>query len=237
MGAFDEQNGTTVPVWYQHAGNGDPGANIGAGILRPQRDVLFLRGQLKLGEPMADAVFERMLLPASDPMALKEFSVGYTIDSAKTFVRPDGVRIIGRAQVMEASVVFQGAQRTQLLSVKGAKTRCGTCGRDLRLERQTEQPRIEEMSEGETLDEFRKRMVTEHGDDDLTREAVGLPTHAELAEQEQGRRLADRAKALTTADIPAPLIADWRMRPHIEPVAHPTGDLERFSMPMWLAED
>lgn len=119
-GAFDEQNNETVPVFYQH--NYAPTSEVGQAKLLPKesRTELPAQGQLKVdqGWPIADAVYESMLLPADDPAALHEFSVGYEYDTKDITKRPDGVRLIRKSRVFELSVVYRGAQRTELVSVK-----------------------------------------------------------------------------------------------------------------------
>lgn len=124
VGAFDEQHGASVPLIYQHTYS-DPFADLGHAILRPldSRTNLPARGKLRLGEPMADAIHERMLLPASNLRALREFSVGYEFADSDVYVRPDGVRIIRKSRVIEVSVVFRGSQNTRLLSVKNTERR------------------------------------------------------------------------------------------------------------------
>lgn len=119
-GAFDAQDGDKVPVFYQH--DYAPTSEVGEATLHPgeSRDVLPATGQLFVGQgkPIAEAVYESMLLPSDNPSALKEFSVGYEYDTKDVTTRPDGVRVIRKSRVVEVSVVYQGAQRTELVSVK-----------------------------------------------------------------------------------------------------------------------
>jgi len=124
IGFADEQDGEIVPLLYQHA-QGDPYGAIGGVLLRPldSRSVLPARGKLLLEKTIAQGVYERMLLPATDRRALREFSVGFEFDPADTFTRPDGVKIIRKARVLEVSVVYRGAQTTRLVSIKnGTRT-------------------------------------------------------------------------------------------------------------------
>lgn len=120
VGAFDEQNNETIPVFYAH--NYAPTSEVGQAKLLPKesRTELPAQGQLYVdqGRPIADGVYESMLLAADDPMALREFSVGYEYDTKDVTKRPDGVRLIRKSRVFELSVVWKGAQRTELVSVK-----------------------------------------------------------------------------------------------------------------------
>lgn len=75
-------------------------------------------GQLDLRNHLAQAVYERMLLPSSDPQALKEFSVGFEFDASQTYKGEKGETVIPKAKLIEVSVVYRGAQKTELLSIK-----------------------------------------------------------------------------------------------------------------------
>lgn len=120
VGGFDEQDGEKVDVFYQH--DYAPTSKVGEAVLYPgqSREILPAKGRLFVGQgkPIAEGVYESMLLPENDPNALHEFSVGYEFDRKDVFVRDDGVRVIRKARVLEVSVVYQGAQRTELVSVK-----------------------------------------------------------------------------------------------------------------------
>jgi hypothetical protein len=101
---------TTVPLGYQHA-YGDIGAEIGSvkALDKDGRHMLVL-GRLNIGHnPMADAIYERMLMPSSHPLAMRELSVGFTYSAEKSYKEPGGV-----------SVVHQGAQATSITNVKVA---------------------------------------------------------------------------------------------------------------------
>lgn len=121
--AFDEEDGKKIPVFYQH--DYSPTSEVGEARLAPltSRKVLPAFGQLFVGQgrPIAEAVYEMMLLPESDPQALHEFSVGYDFDPKDAYVREDGVRIIRKSKIFEISVVYKGAQRTELVSVKAGR--------------------------------------------------------------------------------------------------------------------
>lgn len=122
-GAFDIQDGEKVSVYYQH--DYSPTSEVGEAILEPlkSRDVLPASGRLFVGQgkPIAEGVYESMLLSDDDPSALKEFSVGYDVDPEDVFYRKDGVRIIRKSKVLEISVVYKGAQKTELVSVKAGR--------------------------------------------------------------------------------------------------------------------
>jgi hypothetical protein len=119
------------PLVYGHVAHphedgevwGDPGAVIGKVIATSDPDGMTGSGQLDLDNPMAMAVYERMLLPYSDPLALKELSVGFAFREGTTYVDDNGVRVYSEATLLEVSVVFRGAQRTQLMDVKSRTTR------------------------------------------------------------------------------------------------------------------
>lgn len=157
-GAFDTQTNETIPVYYQH--NYAPTSKVGEATLLPQdsRSELPVRGHLfvEQGRPIADGVYESMLLPPDDPMALKEFSVGYEFDNKDVYKRNDGVRVIKSSRVFEVSVVYRGAQQTQLLSVKhqNAPTHIqkahdslvmagAQCGKEAPMEKQAPQPMMD----------------------------------------------------------------------------------------------
>lgn len=89
----------------------------------------------------------------------------------------------------------------------------------------------------ESNDDFKRRMLREHGDSDLTRQTLGAPTRAELAAQEQERRLKAMAPSLNVVDGRMPLVLDRRMRPPREAAPRPVGTPETFTAPLWaLAE-
>lgn len=207
-GAFDVQDGAIVPVLYQHA-YGDPGADIGRAVLRPTPSVLAARGQLRIGTPMADAVFERMLLPSADPLALQQFSVGFEYDPAESFKRSDGVRVIRKARVLEVSVVFAGAQRTELLSIKASR------GRGV--------PRVtpgSRVPSGVSLAAQKEALLREFGDSEEIREALDLPTCASIAAVERKARAAEVRAALDARCVlltRTRLVIDPRFRPVIDP--------------------
>jgi len=114
----------TFPLGYQHAIDGDPGAQVGTAHVLFQGDGrhLTVLGKLDLTLPMAQAVHERLLLPATDPMALSELSVGFSFDPMRTRKDANGVRVIVDAQLLELSIVYRGAQTTAITNVKNART-------------------------------------------------------------------------------------------------------------------
>src|SRR5262249_40158723 len=109
----------TLPLIFMHV-YGDPGAVIGEVYVQHDKaqSHLNIRGQLDLENPMAVAVYERMLMPTTDDLALKRFSIGFAYESKKTFKGPDGETVIVDAELLETSVVHAGAQRTELVSIK-----------------------------------------------------------------------------------------------------------------------
>jgi hypothetical protein len=109
----------TFPLVYQHT-IGDPGAIVGKIDVRLiAGGRLFVSGRLDLkGNPMAVAVHERMMLPASDEMALSELSVGFEFDSTKVTKDSNGVDAIHDSKLIEVSVVHRGAQTTTVSNVK-----------------------------------------------------------------------------------------------------------------------
>jgi hypothetical protein len=113
----------TFPLIYSHTYN-DPGSEIGTIRVMPDPDGRHLnvegRLDIKGPNPMATAVHERMLLPSSDPLALKELSVGFAFAPDKT-TTDDGVKVIHGAELLEVSLVARGAQRTEILEVKARK--------------------------------------------------------------------------------------------------------------------
>jgi HK97 family phage prohead protease len=115
------------PLHYHHMPSAaDPGATIGMVFAKVTDAGLRVIGQLDLKNPMGVAVYERMLLPASDPQALHEFSVGFEFDPAKTYKGDKGETVIPEAKLREVSVVYRGAQKTELISIKsGGRTMTG----------------------------------------------------------------------------------------------------------------
>ena len=118
--AFDEEDGkTAIPLHYQHLPKAaDPAATIGEVFATPTDLGVKVVGQLNLKNPMAVAVYERMLLDDDDPNALKEFSVGFVFDPKATFKGEKGETVIPKAKLIEVSVVYRGAQKTELLAIK-----------------------------------------------------------------------------------------------------------------------
>lgn len=109
----------SVPLSYQHAIGGDPGAIIGVMDTTLASDtVMDVKGQLELSSLMAQAVHERMLLPDGDPLALHELSVGFAYDPDKVTKDKNGVLAIHEAELLEISVVYRGAQETKVMNVK-----------------------------------------------------------------------------------------------------------------------
>lgn len=110
---------TSVPLSYQHAIGGDPGAIIGEMFTSLDGDsVMEVSGKLNLDSKMAQAIHERMLLPDSDPLALKELSIGFAYDPALNTKDANGVVAIHKAVLLEISVVYRGAQETRVSNVK-----------------------------------------------------------------------------------------------------------------------
>jgi HK97 family phage prohead protease len=104
---------------YQHA-YGDPGAQIGSAYVTSKGDDrhLLVYGRLDLSSSMARAIHERMLLPSTDSMALKEMSVGFDYDATSVQKDANGVGVIENASLHEVSIVYRGAQSTAISSVK-----------------------------------------------------------------------------------------------------------------------
>ncbi|HYU07550.1 MAG TPA: HK97 family phage prohead protease [Thermoplasmata archaeon] len=123
--AFDGLDGSEpIPLRYQHVPDAaDPASNIGVAFVTSTDAGLKAAGQLDLNNPMGMAVYERMLLPASDAKALREFSVGFAFEPAKTFKGDKGETVIPKAKLIEISIVYKGSQRTELLSIKNTGPR------------------------------------------------------------------------------------------------------------------
>jgi hypothetical protein len=103
---------TAVPLGYTHVSH-DPGAIIGTAHARSRGDGhLLVSGKLNLSNSMARAVHERMLLPSTDAMSLRELSVGFSFDTSRAFKDTRGVRVLPDARLEEISIVFKGAQQT-----------------------------------------------------------------------------------------------------------------------------
>lgn len=152
VGAFDEQDGESVPVYYQH--DYAPTSEVGQATLQPKasREVLPAKGQLFVGQgrPMAEGVYESMLLPNDNPHALKEFSVGYEFEMKDISQRDDGIRVIHKSRVAEISVVYAGAQRTELVSIKNtANTSATTDGSNYTIT--IHNPPVPEVKAGRTI--------------------------------------------------------------------------------------
>ena len=112
-------------IGYHHTNNltrgiQDPGAFIGKAKVKGHPVGLQGSGQLDLANPMGMAVYERMLLPADDPLALNELSIGFAFDASATTTGPRGELVIPEAVLSEISVVHTGAQRTQVMNLKAA---------------------------------------------------------------------------------------------------------------------
>jgi hypothetical protein len=110
----------TFPLDFQHLATLDPGSIIGTIKANEVGDgkTLAVSGKLGLGEKMADAVHERMLLPDDDPMVLKELSVAYSYDPSKNTKDPNGVVVNHDAELLAISVVHAGSQATMVKNVK-----------------------------------------------------------------------------------------------------------------------
>jgi len=138
-----DQDGERIASWtnlpddfilgYQHA-YGDPGAQIGTAYVTSKGDDrhLLVYGRLDLSSSMARAIHERMLLPSTDSMALKELSVGFDYDRSAVTKDANGVGVIENASLHEVSVVWRGAQRTVIAGVKNAEAKESTEARTLR---------------------------------------------------------------------------------------------------------
>jgi hypothetical protein len=112
-------------IGYQHTNNltrgiQDPGAFIGKAKVKAHPAGLQGSGQLDLANPMGMAVYERMLLPADDPLALNELSIGFAFDASMTSRGEKGELVIPDAALAEISVVHTGSQRTQVMNLKAA---------------------------------------------------------------------------------------------------------------------
>ncbi len=111
---------TAVPLGYTHVSH-DPGAIIGTAHARSRGDGhLLVSGKLNLTNSMARAVHERMLLPSSDAMSLRELSVGFSFDTSRAFKDTLGVMVLPDARLEEISIVFKGAQQTLVSNVKSS---------------------------------------------------------------------------------------------------------------------
>jgi hypothetical protein len=138
-----DQDGERIASWtnipddfilgYQHA-YGDPGAQVGTVHVMSKGDDrhLLVYGRLDLTSSMARAVHERMLLPSTDRMALKELSVGFDYDRTSVQKDANGVSVIENASLHEVSIVWRGAQSTSISSVKTAEEKESTETRTLR---------------------------------------------------------------------------------------------------------
>src|SRR6185436_18424577 len=116
---------TALFIGYQHTNNltrgiADPGAFIGKAKVNSHPVGLEGSGQLDLKNPMGMAVYERMLLPADDPLALNELSIGFAFDPDMTSRGEKGELVIPDAALAEISVVHTGSQRTQVMNLKAA---------------------------------------------------------------------------------------------------------------------
>jgi hypothetical protein len=118
-----------VDLRYMHQ-IGDPGAKIGTAtvMVEDDGDHLLVLGKLDVNanNPMADAVFERMLLPSTDPNVLKELSVGFDYNASEAYIDNKGVRVIPNAKLLELSIVFRGSQPTSISGVKQDKSALGS---------------------------------------------------------------------------------------------------------------
>jgi hypothetical protein len=121
---------TRIPLVYQHLVHpgeyiADPSAQIGTAKITHQKaeNRLRVEGKFDLSNPMAQAIYERMLLPRDDPHALNEFSIGFTYDPALTYKGKESERILVDVELREVSIVWRGAQRTELVSIKSARER------------------------------------------------------------------------------------------------------------------
>lgn len=120
--AFDGQIDKRVELRYHH-NLSDPKGVIGWAVIRPTDEGLIARGRLSLEDKMALAVYERMLLPPGDPRALREFSISFAYLERDTTIGPEGERVFLKAEVLEVSVVYAGAQLgTRLRSLKSASS-------------------------------------------------------------------------------------------------------------------
>jgi HK97 family phage prohead protease len=107
------------PLVYQHTYS-DPGAEIGTVSVMIQEDNrhLTVLGKLDLTNAIARAVYERMLLPSSSALSLKEMSVGFEVFRDATTIDPNGVHALHGVRMLEVSIVYAGAQDTAITSVK-----------------------------------------------------------------------------------------------------------------------
>jgi hypothetical protein len=108
----------TLPLVYSHANTMDPGAEIGEAVVREVGDELRGHATLDLGNAMAVAIYERLLLPADDPRRLAEMSIAFHFDPTRTYKGDAGERVIVDAILEEVSVVHAGSQRTEIANVK-----------------------------------------------------------------------------------------------------------------------
>jgi len=113
-----------VPLGFAHLYN-DPEAKVGiANVLQTDEQHLKVLGQLDIAGTnfLAKSVHERMLLPADDPRALADLSVGFHADG-ETTTDPNGVVVLHNAFLDEVSVCYQGAQATSISNVKSLPNR------------------------------------------------------------------------------------------------------------------
>ena len=124
--------GASVPVDYQHTLEEiDPGGTIGIAKVAQPGD--SLAGTVKLdieSNPMAMAVYERLLLPEGDPLRLAEVSIFYAFEPAKAFKGEKGELVQVDCELLGLAVVHKGAQRTAIHNVKNA-TPIGTATIDV----------------------------------------------------------------------------------------------------------
>ena len=120
---------TNLPLNFGHLNHPglrgkDPGARVGTVTVIIDEDIPALRlaGRLDLKKKMGQAVYERMLLPRDDPDSLNEFSIGFTYNQQKSYKGDRGERVLVDVELVEVSVVWQGAQRTELLAIKARRS-------------------------------------------------------------------------------------------------------------------
>jgi len=122
--------GASVPVDYQHTLEEiDPGGTIGIAKVAQPGDSLTGTAKLDIEEnPMAMAVYERLLLPEGDPLRLSEVSIFYAFEPSKAFKGEKGEHVQVDCELLGLAVVHKGAQRTAIHNVKNATANTAAIG-------------------------------------------------------------------------------------------------------------
>jgi hypothetical protein len=117
-----------VPLDYQHTPEeADPLGTIGAARVKQVGDHLAGTAKLDIdSNPMAVAVYERLLLPEGDTARLSEVSIFYAYEVSKAFEGPKGELVQVDCELLGVAVVHKGAQRTRVTNIKEEKAAAPT---------------------------------------------------------------------------------------------------------------